>query len=163
MVTNRRACAGPCRRFLQKTFVAYLDGEAAVTPAAPFVHVGAGDLSDGTALLDQRQHVRLVFHHELTQSDGRKRDERDKQEENCTAPIRDDGRHATPRHAPPAYWLPSSFMVLALLGDSEDVYSTPLIALYHDFARPDQTLDAARINSPPARPITLTALVSTRS
>lgn len=47
----------------------HLDGEAAVAPAAPFVHVGTSHLSHRAALLDERQHVRLALHNELTQPD----------------------------------------------------------------------------------------------
>lgn len=46
----------------------YLNGETAVTSAASLVHVGTGDFSHSTPLLDQRQDVSLALHHQLTQS-----------------------------------------------------------------------------------------------
>lgn len=47
----------------------YLDREAAVTPAASFIHIGACHFSDRTALFDERQHVRFALHNELTKPD----------------------------------------------------------------------------------------------
>lgn len=47
----------------------YLDGEAAMAPAASFVHVGARHFSHRATLFDERQHVCLALYNELAQPD----------------------------------------------------------------------------------------------
>lgn len=48
----------------------YLDGETAVAATASLVHIGAGHLPDRPSLLDKRQHVFLIVHHQLAQPES---------------------------------------------------------------------------------------------